>query len=146
MKPTVALAILGLVLVFASVSEARTFKDIGYQAMLEKADLVVIAIPVRNKDMPERTEVIGVPVIGVQTTFGVMAVLKGSLKGGTFNLHHYRFDTETIKSDTRFVYDHHAGLAEFGKGNDGVEEVYLLFLKQVVTRRRKGTSSAEKRA
>ncbi|MBL7037593.1 MAG: hypothetical protein ISR77_03135 [Pirellulaceae bacterium] len=79
--------------------------------------------------MPERTEVIGVPVIGVQTTFGVMAVLKGNLKGRTFNLHHYRFDTETIKSDTRFVYDHHAGLAEFGKGNDGVGEVYLLFLK-----------------
>ncbi len=41
MKPTVALAILGLVLVFASVSEARTVKDIGYQAMLEKADLVL---------------------------------------------------------------------------------------------------------
>jgi len=101
MKATVALSLMpAVVLAFASVSEARFVNDIGYQAMMKKADLVVIAQPHCSKDMPERTTVRGAPVIGVQTTFGVMGVLKGDV-GDTFKLHHYRFDTETIKNDTR---------------------------------------------
>ncbi|MBX6334968.1 hypothetical protein IRY61_06565 [Candidatus Saccharibacteria bacterium] len=66
----------------------------SYQEMFDKANFVVIASPVWNKDTDERSQMPGVgdivPLVGVNTEFRVRAVLKGDRHLRDFILHHYR--------------------------------------------------------
>jgi hypothetical protein len=66
----------------------------SYQEMFDKADLIVIAKPLWNKDTDERSKLPGVgeivPLIGVNTGFVARVVLKGDKHLKDFTLHHYR--------------------------------------------------------
>jgi len=67
------------------------------QELFNKSNLVVIATPIATGDTKEHgpLPVAGFHdqrVIGVETTFAVIAVLKGALAGKTLILHHYRAD------------------------------------------------------
>jgi hypothetical protein len=66
-----------------------------YQQMYDKADLVVIAKPLSDKDTQERTMLPGweyIHVVGVNTEFEVRLVLKGNEKVRKLVLHHYKID------------------------------------------------------
>src|SRR6266581_75306 len=86
-------------LVFSTVADARLIQAPSYQEMLDKSDLVVIAVPTASGDTHERADLpgltvvtaenktIGFPVVGVETRFRVSAVLKGSKALKEFVLH-----------------------------------------------------------
>ena len=74
---------------------ARIAQHWDYDALREKADLIVIAKPSGSKDLKERTNLTEnirppVPVIGMETAFEVRTILKGALKEKKLTLHHYR--------------------------------------------------------
>jgi hypothetical protein len=105
------LASLILALGFASATQARIVRIIRYSELFKKADLVVIAQPLtKTIDTKEQTyfdDLIQtdkggrrspVPAIGVETTFDVLDVLKGSKTLTRFVLHHYR-DISGIELD-----------------------------------------------
>jgi hypothetical protein len=77
------------------LADARIMKSWSYQEMTEKADAIVIATPVSVTDTAERTTLPpnvpgGIPVIGVETTFEILSVLKGDEKTTKVVLHHLR--------------------------------------------------------
>ncbi len=92
MKTTVGLfALFALTL----VGDARYVSFPTYQQMYDRADFVVIARPTSTNDTAERMTLpgLGVPVeaVGVETTFSVQTVVKGShATPSQFVLHHYR--------------------------------------------------------
>lgn len=77
---------------------ARGANYMTYGQMTARADLIVIARPKSNKDTAERISLLGTPVVGVDTEFSTVAVLKAKdpsqtdvqRAGQTFVLHHYR--------------------------------------------------------
>jgi hypothetical protein len=87
---------------FSPMAGARLVQVPSYQELLEKSDLVVIAVPTASGDALERIDLpgittvmaenktVGFPVVGVETRFQVSIVLKGSKGLGNFVLHHYR--------------------------------------------------------
>ena len=87
---------LGVLILISSTSglNAGLMYAWSYQEMFDKADLVVIARPLWNKDTDERTKLPGtgqvVPLVGVNTGFEVRVVLKGDKHLKDFTLHHYR--------------------------------------------------------
>jgi len=63
--------------------------------MFDKADLVVIAVPISTKNTEERCKLPeGFAVAGVETEFEVVSVTKGDKTLKKFVLHHYRLVTE----------------------------------------------------
>jgi hypothetical protein len=93
-----------------------------YQEMFDKADLVAIAEVVSTKDTEERNALQDiephVAVIGVLTDFRSLLLLKGPRNLATFQLHHYRFQSD----DEKFAASSPA-LVE-----TSAHEVFLLFL------------------
>src|SRR5437588_754417 len=81
---------------------ARITQTWSYQEMFDKADLIVIAEVVSTKDTQERIALQDVrppvPVIGVVTDFRTRLIFKGSHNLATFQLHHYRFQSEDDRS------------------------------------------------
>jgi hypothetical protein len=84
-------------------SQAREMRVLSYQELLEKSDLVVIAIPAgKTTDTKEQSLLPNIwwqdkngkrskiESIGVETVFAVSAVLKGDKAARQFTLHHYR--------------------------------------------------------
>lgn len=95
--PTLMKAILTSFLILATslVAQARLIPHWFEQELLDKFDLVVIAIPTTNSDTTEHTDLPGFlaqHVIGVETGFAVSAVVKGEKEMKNFILHHYRAD------------------------------------------------------
>src|ERR1700741_4024736 len=99
--------ILTLVLTVSCVipiqSNARVITLLGFQTLLDKSDLVVIAVPkiktVDTKEVAVLPNIWGhdkdgkqsaIKSIGVESVFAVSAVLKGDNTIKTFTLHHYR--------------------------------------------------------
>jgi len=82
----------------AGVAYARPVNLPDYKVMTAQADLVVIATPTANADLPGETTIPGViqqdlegkkrmiPAIRVETTFRAVAVMKGKLTGENFKL------------------------------------------------------------
>jgi hypothetical protein len=87
-----------LVLMFfliPQVLSARIVRTWSYQEMFDKADLVVIASVVSTKDTKERTTLLNdVNVVGVFTEFKSLLILKGPKTVPTFQLRHYRLQSE----------------------------------------------------
>jgi hypothetical protein len=77
-----------------------------YQQMFDKADLVVIATALANKDTNERNKLLkDIDVIGVETEFKTRVTLKGSREIRKFVLHHYREpDGQDTANGPAFVY------------------------------------------
>lgn len=75
---------------------ARMTEFWTYQEMFDKADLVVIARVVSTKDIDERSTLLdNINVIGVITEFRSRLILKGAQNVTTFQLHHYRLQSES---------------------------------------------------
>lgn len=114
-----------LVLMFSAprVMDARIVKPWTYQEMFDKADLVVIAEVLSTKDTEERSALQDlephVDVIGIVTDFKSRLTLKGSQNVKTFQLHHYRFQSEDDK-----LAANSPDLVELS----GQRQVFLLFL------------------
>lgn len=114
-----------LVLLFCvpRTMNARIVKPWTYQEMFNKADLVVVAEVLSTKDTEERSALQDlephVDVIGIVTEFKSRLVIKGSKNVKTFQLHHYRFQSE----DDRLAANS-PDLVEIS----GQHQVFLLFL------------------
>jgi hypothetical protein len=68
--------------------------------MFDKADLVTIAYVVSTKDTEERSTILdGIKVIGVATEFKSALILKGPKGVTNFQLHHYRFQSESDREN-----------------------------------------------
>ncbi len=108
---------------------ARLVKMWTYQELLDKSDLVVIAAPIRTDDTKERIDLPGFyhqPVIGVETKFGIHAVLKGEESLKELVLHHYRFN------DQHYVVPNGPSLVSFTPVAEGAftaqQKSFILFL------------------
>src|SRR5437879_1924675 len=88
-----ALLLVLLLLTTSLPVSARLFRRWSYQEMLDKSDIVVIARPIAaTKNTKEDTvlqNMQGVRVIGVESDFEILAVLKGSKDEKKLTLHHY---------------------------------------------------------
>jgi hypothetical protein len=94
--------LVALLALAATVAEARLIATPSHQELLDKSDLVVIAIATSTRDTEERADLPGITVTtpanktrgfavaGIETRFEVSAVLKGSKGLKEFVLHHYR--------------------------------------------------------
>ena len=123
-------------LITAGVAFARFTNRLDYKQMADQADLIVIATPTGNTDLPGPATVPNViatdfnthvshviQAIQVDTSFRPVAVLKGKLpdKATSFKLLHLRF------ADPADGTGMNAAMLVTFKPNDGSQ--YLLFLK-----------------
>lgn len=71
-----------------------------FDELTKSSDVIVIAEDVAVRDLAETTVLPNynpaTKVVGVETTFKVVAVLKGQMSGPNFLLHHYRFSTPSV--------------------------------------------------
>jgi hypothetical protein len=74
---------------FTGTVAARAVAMWPYQELLDKSDLVVLAIPTATSDTKETTGIMDQQAIGVETRFTILAVLKGDKTLKDFILHHY---------------------------------------------------------
>lgn len=84
---------IAFLVVSTSIVSARGVRIWSYQELLDKSDLVVLAVPVATNDTKEHIDLPGFEgehVIGVETRFTISAVLKGDKALKDFALHHYR--------------------------------------------------------
>src|SRR5215207_9324074 len=82
-----------LLLVGVNSAQARAIAKISYDELLEKSDLVVIAVPTVTADTKERATLpgyTGAELIEVETKFTVETVLKGAKPAKEIVLRHYR--------------------------------------------------------
>jgi hypothetical protein len=94
------------ILVATGIASARRIHAWSYQELLDKSDLVAIATPTATNDTKEHINLpgfVGQPVIGVETSFTVSAVLKGDKAPKDFVLHHYRADRLIVPNGPKFV-------------------------------------------
>ncbi len=97
---------IGLIFVSARGLDARVVVRWTDQQLLDKSDLVVIAVPTATHDTQERGPLPGddrQSVIGVQTDFVVTSVLKGVQTIKTVALHHYRPDGVVVGNAPTFI-------------------------------------------
>jgi hypothetical protein len=110
---------------FDRSSSARVVRMWSDAELMAASDLVVIGQPVETKDLAETnalgfssTESFQSRFRGVETTFKISAVLKGTQVGNQVVLHHYRFEWGSPPNGPSLV--------EFNRGDTNE---YLLYLK-----------------
>lgn len=110
-----------------SVVLGRVSTRLPYDELTRQADLIVIATPLSVRDTGQKTTIPGirrgndpVPAIGMETTFDVVAVLKGDSGGKKIVLYHLR------EENPPKVSANGPALASFDPGK---KKRYLLFLK-----------------
>jgi len=123
--PTVLAA--GIVLGLIGIASARVARAWSYQELLDKSDLVAIAIPTATNNTKEQIELpgfMGQRVVGVETKFSVHALLKGDKALKEFVLHHYRPD------DTGMIVPNGPGFLSFEPVDNptALRRTYILFL------------------
>jgi|GEM_PF-1599567 len=92
-----SIAVCLLLLAVPSVWFARAVAEWSEYKLFDKADLVVIAVPITTKNTEERCKLPeGFAVAGVETEFEVVSVTKGDKTLKKFVLHHYRLVTEGV--------------------------------------------------
>lgn len=109
----------------------------SFDELKAQSDLVVVAAATRTQDTGVRATVNAQPMIEVQTSFTVLAVMKGQVSGA-FSLRHYRLDMETLHGgcgDCGTQLDFTATGAAAVRCREGVSPVpneniceYLMFL------------------
>jgi hypothetical protein len=116
-----AIVSLLLTLVGARLLLARLIEPWTYKEMFDKADLVAIAYVISTKDTEERTTLLGsIKVVGVTTEFKSALVLKGPESVRIFQVHHYRYQSESDRENITNAPD----LVRIGS----YHPVFLLFL------------------
>lgn len=117
-----AAAAAACLLVATPLAQARLMAVPSYQQLADKSDLVVIAIPAtKTADTAERAAILGVAVIGVETSFKIGVALKGApLKG--FVLHHYR------AADSSMAVLDGPELVSFDPTDPSQPQAFLMFL------------------
>jgi hypothetical protein len=119
-----------LLLGLTGIVTARVVRIWPYQELLEKSDLVVLAIPAATNDTKEHIDLpgfVGQQVIGVETRFTVSAVLKGDKALKDFVFHHYRTPDGTNISNV----PNGPSFVSFALGDERsplIERTYILFL------------------
>lgn len=82
-------------------ADGRIVRPWTYQEMFDQADLVVVASVVSTKDTDERTTFRDfrpeLDVVGVVTELTTLLALKGGKGITTFQLHHYRLQSEDLR-------------------------------------------------
>jgi hypothetical protein len=86
--------VVAFLLVSTSAVAARESHWWSYRDLEQRSDLIVIARPVEVRNLDEPVELPGSTVLGVETRFAVLAVLKGERETKDFILHHYRFRSD----------------------------------------------------
>src|SRR5262245_45545882 len=84
-------------LVLTGDSMARLVRNLSYEELVEKSDLVVIASPNATADTNEEINLPEMPAVrvnGIETKFTVAVVLKGDKTVKELMLHHYRLIKE----------------------------------------------------
>lgn len=87
-----------MLLALVALCDARPVAFWTYEKLAKEADLIVIATPTKTEDSGERVSFPGiargenqpVPALGVNTTFAVLAVLKGDRELSSMVLFHLR--------------------------------------------------------
>jgi hypothetical protein len=95
-----------LILASAGVVGARAMRWWSDQELFDKSELVVIATPAFTHDTKDHTPIPSFedqPVIGVETKFTVITVLKGSQAVKMVTLHHYRADKMEVPNAPFFM-------------------------------------------
>jgi hypothetical protein len=122
-----------LVLVFCGTALARPVNFPDYPEMTAKADLVVLAMPIDQRVLPDKATVPGIlrgndpiPAVEVETTFEIQAVLHGKIDKDkkTLVLLHYRETNPPPKDQPQISPP---ALIDF-KAKSG--KLYLMFLHQ----------------
>ena len=115
-------------LLSVSPASARPVKLWSFQELTEQAELVIIARPSAVRDTGQKTTLAAYPVISVETTFEVLAVLKGKKDTQRIALHHFRRDRgpEQASGMPRAEINP-PGLVSFAPKE---KRRYLLFLKR----------------
>ena len=115
-------------LALASVCNARPVASWPYEKLAKQADLIVIATPTQTKDTGEKVNFPGiardnkpVPGLGVNTSFAVLAVLKGRQDLKSFVLFHLR------EAEPMTMSPNGPSLVSFDPTN---KKRYLMFLKR----------------
>jgi hypothetical protein len=131
MKKLLLIASLGL---YGTVAFARPVAHWPYDKLTAEADVIVIGTPISVRDTVEKTTVPGlqgvgpdnvgrpIPAIGVETTFELLAVLKGEKSMKKLAFHHLR---EAEKQDRHQVNG--PGLVAFDPKE---KKRFLLFLRR----------------
>ena len=123
MKKCAALVVIvSVALTFSVHARMRVVMD--YDKQKAEADLIVIAKPIESRSLGEQTNLTEnirppVSVIGVETTFQIQAILKGTSEKNTFTFHHYRLPEEAVVVSG-------PDLVSF----DNQHQSYLMFLKK----------------
>jgi len=120
-------AIIASVVATCSIAVGRLSSYLPYDELTRRSDLVVIATPLAVRDTGQKTTIPGirqgnnpVPAVGMETTFEVLAVLKGDSAGQRIVLYHLREETRPQVSKNG------PALASFEPKQ---KKRYLLFLK-----------------
>ena len=122
MKPFALFLLIACISLAANARLARSF---SFDELRSNADLVVIATPITIKEIAERAPLPDImqgnePVMGsgIETTFNILAILKGDTKLKNFVLHHYSVTGPQLNGP---------GLVSF---NPSQKKTFLLFLKR----------------
>jgi hypothetical protein len=87
--------IVGLLFSLLFAAHCYGYLLVPYESLKKMSDLIVIAVPVENMDTTNRWSVPAsphdIPVVGVETRFQILTVLKGELEGKKFVLTHYKY-------------------------------------------------------
>lgn len=120
MKYAVVPLVLLFIVISLSVGYARPVKIWSYSEITKESTLIVIATFEESSDTEDKHELGGSPVVGVDSTFKVLSVLKGKTDGEVV-VHHYKYDKSVtgVENGCRF--------AAFPKDD---KSTYLLFLKE----------------
>jgi hypothetical protein len=125
MKPKIILCL--ALVAFNFSSHARILQPLSNVELMAASDLVVVGRPIETKDLNETnslgfssTKLFQSRFRGVETTFKVSEILKGTPASDQIVLHHYRFETEWGSPPNGPT------LMEFRPGNTNE---YLLYLK-----------------
>lgn len=121
------LAMFACLVVACSIAFGRPSSVLPYDELTRQADLIVIATPVDVRDTGQNTTIPGMqlangpaPAVGMETTFEVVAVLKGDADRKKVVLYHLR----EVKGQE--ITENGPGLVSFDPKQ---KKRYLLFLK-----------------
>jgi hypothetical protein len=123
-----------------SVAHARLMQLWRYDNLMKEADLVVIATPLRGKDVADRFKLdyFDTTFCGVETEFKPESVIKGNMAGKTLTLLHFRLSAPIPNDGSLRINDDPllvsfrlpvpGGLTKMKEWVDKVD--YMLFLKK----------------
>jgi hypothetical protein len=109
-----------LVVLAPSILFAREYLAWSYQELYDRADVVVIAKPLKTKTTEERRTLASASVNGVLTEFKVETCMKGGTNFSSIVMHHYELGKDSV------VFNG-PGLIAFDT-KESANSSYLLFL------------------